>query len=287
MSARTETWSVDRTRSSLLRRIWYRIEADDCFDLAAQVSFYFVLSLFPFCLVMAVMVGRLPDSSLWANFATWIVRYLPADSRNLVLITIIRLMKYSPGFLSFGLLATIWSASSGFVSLMESLSIAYGTKDTRPFWLKHVIGASFTVLAALFSLATFGVMAFGHWELPKLLSAAATGNILNVVAEIGRWIATVVLLCLGIDLVNYLLPNVKRRWQWITPGRIFVVLTLVLSTAGINLYFDFFNSYPRIYGALGGFIILMLWIYIASVILLIGAETDNEIEKAAASSGRA
>jgi len=236
---------------------------------------------------MAVMVGRLPYSSLWANFATWIVRYLPADSRNLVLITIIRLMKYSPGLLSFGLLATVWSASAGFVSLMESLSIAYGTKDTRSFWLKHVIATGFTVLAAVFALGTFGVMAFGHWELPRLLARATSWSVSTLLAETGRWAATIVLLLLGIDLVNYLLPGGRRHWRWVTPGTLFVTLTLVFSTAGFNLYFYFFNSYPRIYGALGGFIVLMLWIYIASVIVLVGAEADSEIEKLASeSSGR-
>ena len=272
-------------RRYFFRRVWQRIQADNCFDLAAQTSFYFVLSLFPFCLVMAVLVGQLPSSRIWASFATWIVTYLPADSQDLVLLTILRLMHYSPGFLSFGLLATVWSASSGFVSLMESLSIAYGAKDTRSYWIKHVIGTGFTVLAALFALATFGVMAFGHWELPKLLSDLTSWNLSKVLAETGRWVVTVLLLCLGIDLVNYLLPSINRSWRWLTPGTTFVALTIVVSTAGFNLYFRFFDSYPRIYGALGGFIILMLWIYLTSLILLIGAETDSEIARLANESG--
>jgi membrane protein len=286
MSAHVETWGLSLVRGLLFRRIWQRIQADGCFDLAAQMSFYFVLSLFPFCLVMAVLVGRLPSSRVWASFATWIVTYLPADSRDLVLLTILRLMHYSPGFLSFGLLASIWSASSGFVSLMESLSVAYGAKDTRSYLWKHVIGTSFTVLAALFALATFGVMAFGRWELPRLLSGLTTWTLSKDLAASARWIVTVLLLCLGVDLVNYVLPNIKRRWRWATPGTIFVAVTTVLSLAGFNLYFRFFNSYPRVYGALGGFIILMLWIYLASLILLIGAETDSEIERLGRESGR-
>jgi membrane protein len=285
MSAHVERWDLGAVRGFLLRRVWQRIQADDCFDLAAQTSFYFVLSLLPFCLVTAMIVGRLPSSSVWPAFANWMVTYLPRDSRNLLLLTILRLMHYSPGFLSFGLLATIWSSSSGFVSLMESLSVAYGTKDTRPYLLKHVIGTSFTVLAALFALATFGIMAFGRWELPRLLSELAPWTLSKVLAEIGRWTLMVVLLCLGNDLLNYLLPNVKRRWHWLSPGTIFVALTTVASLGGFNLYFHFFNSYPRIYGALGGFIILMLWIYLASLILLIGAETDREIERWASGSG--
>lgn len=285
MSAHAETWSLSLVRGFLFRRIWQRIQDDGCFDLAAQVSFYFVLSLFPFCLVMAVVVGRLPSSRIWASFATWIVTYLPADSRDLVLLTILRLMHYSPGFLSFGLLATIWSASSGFVSLMESLSVAYGARDTRSYLRKHFIGTGFTVLAALFALATFGVVAVGRWMLPRLLSRLTTWTLSKDLSATARWLVTIALLCLGIDLVNYLLPNIRRRWRWVTPGTLFVVVSTVVSFVGFNLYFHFFNSYPRIYGALGGFIILMLWIYLASLILLIGAETDSEIERLARESG--
>lgn len=279
MSAHADTGSRNHVSAYLFLRVWQRIRADDCFDLAAQTSFYFVLSLFPFCLVIAVLVGQLPSSRIWASFANWIVAYLPADSRDLVLRTILRLMHYSPGFLSFGLLATIWSASSGFVSLMESLSVAHGAKDTRSYWRKHAIGATFMVLAALFALATFGVMAFGHWELPKLLSAVTTWSLSKALADTGRWIVTVILLCLGISLVNYLLPNVKRRWRWLTPGTMFASLSIVVSSEGFNVYFRFFSSYPRIYGALGGFIILMFWIYLANLIVLVGAEADTEIDR--------
>jgi membrane protein len=86
-------------------------------------------------------------------------------------------------------------------------------------------------------------------------------------------------MCIAVDLANYFLPDGNRPWRWLTPGTAFVVLTLVGSSAGFNVYVQHFASYPRIYGALGGFIILMLWIYITFLILLVGAETDHEMEK--------
>lgn len=286
MSAPVEIWRPGPGPLSLLGRIWQRIQVDDCFDLAAQTAFYFVLSLFPFCLVLAVIVGRLPSSSLWAAFADWIVKYLPRDSRELVLETILRLGHYSPGFLSFGLLATVWAASSGFVSLMESLSVAYGKRDTRSFLLKHAMGTIFTLLAALFALGAFGLMAFGHWELPRLLLEMTTWNMSRTIAGIGRWMVTVAVLYLSINLIYFALPIVKRRWRWLSPGTAFVVLALVAASVGFNLYFQYFTSYPQIYGSIGGFIILMLWVYLASVILLVGAETDSELETLPKQSGR-
>src|SRR5579864_6156769 len=105
MKAQATTSRVFFYEPGILRPVWQRIRIDDCFDLAAQMSFYFVLSLFPFCLVLAVIVGWLPSSALWKSFATWIVTYLPADSRQLVFSTILGLVRYPPGFLSFGLIA--------------------------------------------------------------------------------------------------------------------------------------------------------------------------------------
>jgi membrane protein len=279
MNLGVETSRLYRTRAALLGRLWQRIQKDDCLDLAAQTSFYFVLSLFPFCLVLAGVVGWLPSTTLWRAFATWIVTYLPAESRGLVFSTILGLVNYSTGFLSFGLLTALWSASAGFVSLMESLSIAYGARDQRSFWRKHAIAITVTFLAAGFALANFGLAAFGHWGFETLSVRFRMWPGSHMVWETGRWTVTLALMCLGVDLANFWLPALKRPWRWLSPGTAFVVLTLVLSSAAFNLYFRHFSEYPKIYGALGGFIILMLWVYIASFILLVGAEADHEFEK--------
>jgi membrane protein len=259
-------------------RVWRRIQDDDCFDLAAQISFYFVLSLFPFCLVLAVIVGWLPSSALWKSFATWIVTYLPADSRQLIFSAILGLVSYSTGFLSFGLVATLWGASAGFVSLMESLSVAYGSKDTRPYWRKHALAACVTMLAAVFAIAAFGIMALGHWGSEQLAADVGTGSALRIFVEIGRRLATIALIYIGILLVNYILPNVRRPWRWLTSGTAFATIALISASTILNVYFRHFSSYPRLYGTLGGFIILMFWVYAASVILLIGAEVDHVVE---------
>ena len=259
-------------------RVWRRIQDDDCFDLAAQISFYFVLSLFPFCLVLAVIVGWLPSSALWKSFATWIVTYLPADSRQLIFSTILGLATYSTGFLSLGLVATLWSASAGFVSLMESLSVAYGSKDTRPYWRKHAIAACVTMLAAVFAILAFGIMALGLWGSERMAADPGAARALRIFWEIGHRLATIALMYIGINLANYILPNVRRPWRWLRPGTAFATVALISASATLNVYFRHFSSYPRLYGTLGGFMILMFWVYVASVILLIGAEVDHVVE---------
>src|SRR5262249_35160683 len=107
--------------SELLKRTWRKIQADNCINLAAQMSYFFVLSLFPFLLFLAAVIGYLPFTDLWSKVLTWITQYFPGDYQRLVLDTVLGLTKGRTRFLSAGLLTTIWVASSGIVSLIEAL----------------------------------------------------------------------------------------------------------------------------------------------------------------------
>lgn len=263
----------------LLQKIWAGMQTHNSIDLAAQMSFYFVLSLFPFLLVIAAIIGWLPSTSMWQNFAQWIVTYLPHDSRKLLFAEILDLTRGYSTALSFGLLGTLWAASSGFTTLIESLNIAYGVKETRGFWHRRAIAIVATSLAAIFFIASFGVLALGHSIAAKLsLDIGQASLSVKIPFEFARWLANLLLMCLALDLMNCFLPDFLRpRWRWITPGRLFVALTFVVASVRFNLYVRYFADYPRAYGALAGFMILMLWVYVGSLILLIGAEIDDSL----------
>jgi membrane protein len=259
----------------LLSRIWNRSNSDDCPDLAAQVSFYFVLSLFPFFLVLASLLGWIPTTGKWDSFAEWMTAYFPTQARRTVLTTMLELSQGYASFLSIGLLATIWSASSGFMSLMEALSVACGVRDRRSYLRKRVIAIIATLVAAVFFLLSFSL-----WNLGHLVEGFITTDLKYLVFfktqwKLVRWLGSLTLLLIGIDLVNYFLPASGRPWRWLSPGTVFVALALGVATLGMNVYIKYGSNIPKVYGTLGGFIVLMLWIYAANLILLIGAETDT------------
>jgi membrane protein len=131
---------------------------------------------------------------------------ITAGSRGLIS----RASQSSKGVLSAGLVTTIWSASSGFVSLMQSLSIVHGRRDSRSYWRKHAIAVCFAFLGAVFALACFGLMTLGHWDSMWILTSSGAWHVPRAFWRIIRWAATFGLMCLGIDLVNYLLRNVRR-----------------------------------------------------------------------------
>ena len=95
----------------------------------------------------------------------------------------------------------------------------------------------------------------------------------------GRWALTVLLIGLAAAITDYALPNLKRPWRWVTPGSVFVILAWLLASKGFNAYVHYVGSYSKTYGALGGLMILMLWIYIVSLIILVGAEVNNQLDK--------
>jgi membrane protein len=263
----------------LFKRVLERLLSDNCVDLAAQVSFYFVLSLFPFFLVLAAIVGWLPSTNIWQALVQWISTYLPQGSRRLLFSVIFDLTRGYTKFLSFGLLAGIWSASSGFVSLMEALSIARGAKDSRSYFKKRVIAIAATLAAAVFFLVIFALTTVGH-DLARIVADQFTVlTVSRIPWEVTRWLANFVVILAAIDLVNYFLPDIKRTWRWLTPGTSFVALAFVLASVGFNFYIRHTSAIPKIYGTLAGFIIFMLWIYMASLILLIGAEADTVMDE--------
>ena len=271
----------------LLRKIWYRLNLDDCPDLAAQVSFYFVLSLFPFFLVLASVLGWIPTTERWEGFADWVTTYFPSQARRLVLTTMLELSHGYAGFLSLGLIGTVWSASSGFMSLMDALSIAYGVKDGRSYMKKRVIAICATLVAAIFVLVSFALWNLGHAIAGIVTSDLRYFIFFETQWKFARWLATLLLMCLGIDLMNYFLPAAGLPWRWITPGTVFVALAFATATILFNLYVAYGSNIPKVYGTLAGFIVLMLWIYAANLILLIGAETDTALRELRLSGARA
>jgi membrane protein len=270
---------------TLLKKVWADVQMDNCVDLAAQMSFYFILSVFPFLLVIASVIGWLPSTNVWHDFAQWISHYLPPYSRSAFFHTILGLTHGYSSFFSLGLIAMIWAASSGFTSLMASLNIAYEVKESRGFWKRRVIALAATVLAAVFLIGSFGLLTVGHWAVGLLSENLTWVHRFRTWFEVGRWITTVGLLVIGLDLMDYFLPDRKRHWRWLTAGRVFATTMFVGTSLGFDVYVVKFANYSRVYGALAGAIILLLWIYAFSLILLVGAEIDNSVDRLEAEGG--
>src|SRR5215813_11413724 len=162
--------SRSRILVSLLKRIIVRSYKNDSLNGAAQVSFYFVLSMFPFFLVVAALLGWVPTSAGWQTFAKWLSTYFPARTQDTLLMIMLGLSRGYRGFFSFGLVLTVWSASTGFMSLMEALTRAYSNRETRNYFHRRLIALLATFLAACLLIAWFGIWTAGHTLVALLLT---------------------------------------------------------------------------------------------------------------------
>lgn len=264
------------TVKEFLSRVWRDVQEDGVTSLAAQMSFYFVLSLFPFLLTLAALMGMLAVSGVWDKLLTWIVAYLPAGAQSMVVETILSLTHGRIGFFSIGLIGTLWAASSGVMNLIEALNAAYGVRETRSFRKRLRLA-----LTTIFAVSALVILAFvgstiggsvGEW-----LDAQFGGAMwLRVAWRLSSWIVSLAAITLATVVADHALPNLRRRWHWVTPGNLFAVLGWVLASASFNFYVKHVASYGKVYGALGVFVILMMWIYILSIITLVGAELNSE-----------
>ena len=263
----------------LVKHVVREIDVDNLPGLAAQTSYYFVLALFPFLIFLAALVGSLPFTGLWDEVLTWITHNLPPETQHLILDTVTSLTRGRQSFLSIGILGTAWAACTGLMNLMCSLNTAYEVEESRSFWKR--LGLAFIMLFVLTFLfvGSFGLLSAGDWLGIWLVNRASPSFPVITLWFVGRWVLSLWLLALAVAILYHALPNLQRRWKGFTPGTLFVVLAWTPATLGFNFYIRHFASYNRTYGALGAFVVLMLWMYLTSFIVLVGAAINCELGK--------
>jgi membrane protein len=262
-----------------VRKIWREIIHDDCIDMAAEMAYFFVLAIFPFFVVLGALAGFLPYSNLWTCVSNAIIQHFPTEARRLALQTFFNLTHRNETFLSVGSIAMAWTSSSGVVCLMENLSRVYNVAETRGFWKKRLIAFGVVIVTSAFFVVSFGLLTLGHRLGSFLVAEFHLGPGLRMVWEIFRWGFLIAMLQTAVAIIDSVLPNKVRPWRWITPGTIFITGMLLAGTWGVNFYVRHVGHYYEIYGAIGAFFVLMVWIFVSSLTFLVGAEMNAVFEE--------
>ena len=247
-------------------------------DLAAQTSFYFILAIFPFFILLAVMVSYLPFTDIWHDVVLWIIHYFPPSSRRLVIQTIFDLTNGRIRFLSFGVAAAAWAASTGIMSLMNALNIIYEVRETRGYWKRRGQAIGMLLVLCIFFLMGFVLLTTGGVLSEWIEASYQPGPYFEILWKSATWAFSITLLVLGMAFVEHVLPNTRRSWRWVTAGAIFVIATSIPASIGLRFYVKHFTTYAT-YGTLGAFFVLMVWVYMECLIILVGSELNVEIEK--------
>jgi membrane protein len=262
----------------LARRVYARLWAHDVFDRAASLSYYFLFALFPTLLFLAALLGLLPIPKLMDRLLDYISRVLPGDAASLLSKTLAEVVRGARGSLaSIGVLAALWGAASGMVSIRTALNVAYDARDSRPWWRQRLEAVGLTVWFSLFTLLALVLLVFGERIGEAVAGALGVGEIFTRTWNIARWPLLMAFALIGITLVYHFAPAVRQRWHWVTPGSAFALTGWLLASFALRLYVGYFGNYNATYGSIGGVIVLMLWFYLSSLALLVGAEINSVI----------
>ena len=263
------------------RRIWREICEDEIGERAAALSYYFLAALFPALLFLTALLGFLPVSGLQESFMAYTRDVLPQDAASTIERTVDEVLSTRrTGLASLGLLITLWATSNGMVSLMRSMNVVYDVTDRRSWWERRLIAIVLTLTFSVFIVAALVLVVFG----PVIGAGAASwfglGALFTRVWNIVSWPIVIACALFGIELVYYLAPAGSQRWRWVTPGAALALTAWLAMSFGLRVYVRHVANYSATYGSLGGVILLMLWLYLTSVVFLVGAEIDSEIDAA-------
>lgn len=268
---------------TFVQRLWTRINEHDIFGSAAQLSYYFLLALFPLLLFLMSLLGYFADagSELRNKLITYLATVMPSSAITLVHTTIDEISQASgSGKLSLGILAALWAASNGMGAISDTLNDAYAVKEQRPWWKVRLVAVLLTITVSILIVVALAIVLFGGQIGQRLATHFGFSEIFTTVWKILQWPIALFFLLLTFDLIYSFAPDVRRRKRkWWTIGSVAAVVIWLLVSFGFRLYLHFFNSYSVTYGSLGALIVLMLWFYFTGLAILIGGEINSELEQ--------
>lgn len=254
------------------QHLWRRMEIDDYFGIAAQLSYYFILSLFPLLIFIVSLFPYLPVTQ--ADLLGLLRDFVPHESMKLIETNLEQLSQKNSKILSFGLIGTLWSASNGINAIMKALNRAYEVKEARSFLRARLTAilltlAMIVVIAIALLLPVFGKH-IGVFLFSKLELSSQFLSVWNAL----RWLVSSLIIFIIFIGLFWLAPSKKFSCRSAIPGALFATIGWILTSYAFSYYVDQFGNYSAAYGSIGAIIVLMVWFYLSGVIIIIGGEIN-------------
>jgi membrane protein len=255
--------------------IYNDIYEERLFVFAAGLSYYFVLSLFPLLVSMAALLVYVPIPHLFEGLLTLMAKLVPGDGMSMVRNIVSDVMSHKHRhFLTFGLLLTIWTASSGFAATIDGLNVVYRVRETRPVWKTRPIALGLTLLAGSLLLLAVGLMvqgtSLGIWFTARF---ELNPGLLAVWRYL-QWGIAMMFAMFAVELLYHFGPDVKQRFRDSLTGAIVAVIIWIGLSYLLGSYFRHFDSFDKTYGPLGAAIGLYVWFYLSGFAILVGGELN-------------
>jgi membrane protein len=267
---------------NVLRRIYRDLQCNHTMVMAAGLSFFFLLSMFPLLIFAAATLAYIPIPNLFNEILNLMARFVPPDAMGMVQ-RVVQGILWPPrsGLLSFGFVASIWAGTGGFAAAIEALNVAYGVDETRPYWKTRSLAIGLTLVCGSLVVVALALSLLGPRFGEVLAEHRFVGPAFAMVWPYIRWLILFIAIVLAVEVLYFWAPNVKQQFWSTLPGAIVGVLGWVGASYALGVYISRFSNYDATYGTLGGVIALMLWLYFSFLAILIGAEVNSELLRSA------
>ncbi len=263
----------------ILIRTYRSISEDRVLALAAGVTYYVLLALFPGIAALVSIYGLVADPADIGEMLASLAGTIPRDAIEIIRgqLTFLASQDEKALGLAFfgGLLASLWSSNAAIKALFDALNVVYGEKEKRNFFRLTVLSLTFTAGMILFMvLALIGIVV-----IPALLDFLHLGAMGELLINILRWPAMLAVVVLGLAVIYRYGPcRADAKWRWITWGSVAAALLWFIVSMLFSWYASNFGNYNKTYGSLGAVIAFMMWSWLSTTIVLMGGELNAEIE---------
>jgi membrane protein len=278
-SAQSPAEIPKRGWKDVLLRIWKNIGNDRVIVVAAGVTFYSILAVFPAIAALVALYGLFADPATITSHLDSITGLVPGGAIEVMRDQIMRVT--SQGSTTLGLtfvvslLVSLWSANAGMKSLFDALNLVYNESEKRGFFKLNLVSLVFTVLTIVFVLVAIGALVV----VPIALNLLGLGGATELVVKIARWPALFIVVTLALAvLYRYGPSREKAQWRWLTWGSVFAAIGWLVVSILFSWYAENFGNYNKTYGSLGAIIAFMFWLWLSIIVLLVGGELNAETE---------
>ncbi len=266
----------------VLKRTVREFKDDNLTDWAAALTYYAVLSLFPGLLVLVAILGLLGSSAIQPLIDN-LGGVAPGPAKTIVMNSLegLQTSAGASGVLAIvGILVALWSASNYVGAFIRASNAIYEVDEGRPFWKVRPLQLGVTlVMTLLLAMCALAVVVTGPLA-EKVGDLVGAGSTAVMAWDIAKWPVIAAIFMLMLALLYFAAPNVKHpHFRWISPGAVVAVILWVIASAAFAFYVANFGSYNKTYGALGGVIIFLTWLWISNIAVLLGAELNAETER--------
>ncbi|HFD2036907.1 TPA: YihY/virulence factor BrkB family protein [Clostridium perfringens] len=250
-----------------------KIGDDDIFALGAQLAYYMVLSFIPFLMFLMTLVGFSHlNSDAVLNLLS---NVMPIEAFNLIQSTVIEIVdREQTGLLWISIALAIWVSSSGFKAVIKGLNKAYGVKETRSYIKLKLISMVYTILLALIVIATLFLFVFGDVIGDFFMKVLEHPEFIYYIWNMLRYVVVILIMILFFMFLYNATPCVRLGWLEVIPGAVITTLGWISISYIFAYYVNNFSNYSRLYGSLGAVFMFMTWMFITSMILILGGEIN-------------